>query len=457
VLVVNMIPKAMSFEDHQDSEPMLAVNPVNPLQIAGSAFTPDPGGGDLAPIYVSTDGGNTWVLNSIVPSASPDSDTADITVAFGASSTLYAGIIRRPIVNDRTRLNILSTKDFVGVKKMKVLVDRTGEGVDQPFVQALTVAVGGGNGKDRVFVGSNDFNAPGGRTATVDLSTNAAAAKPAFKTVRVEGRATSGQDGPSVRPAIHGDGTVYAVLHAWRTFDPATGSRTADIVVVRDDNAGASRFTDLSDPGDGGAGVRVVQNSKFNFDDFLGAERTGGAVSIGVDPTNSSVVYVAWADDQPAGYTIHLRRSTDRGQTWSSNDLRTIAKATNPALAVNSSGKVAFLYQQLAGIGSAQRWRTHVQRSSDGLNWQDTLLADVPANSPPKQFDPFIGDYCHVLAVRNDFYGIFSANNLPDRANFPNGVVYQRNHDFGTKSLFDVDGHTPVAVSIDPFFFKLTE
>src|SRR5258705_361868 len=84
-IIVNMIPKALSFETNQDSEPTIAVNPANPLQIAASAFTPDPGGGNLAPIYVSTDGGNTWVLNSIVPSdAASGSATADITVAFSA-------------------------------------------------------------------------------------------------------------------------------------------------------------------------------------------------------------------------------------------------------------------------------------------------------------------------------------------------------------------------------------
>src|SRR5271168_3411234 len=121
VLIVNMIPKSLSSETNQDSEPTLAVNPANPLQIAASAFTPDPGGGNLAPIYVSTDGGNTWVLNSIVPSDSASgSMTADITVAFsGSSNVLYAGIIRLPIVNNTTRLNILSTKDFLSSTKMK--------------------------------------------------------------------------------------------------------------------------------------------------------------------------------------------------------------------------------------------------------------------------------------------------------------------------------------------------
>src|ERR1700674_64928 len=86
VLIVNMIPKSLSGEDHQDSEPSLAVNPSNPLQIAASAFTPDPSEGPRAPIYVSTDGGNTWTLNSIVPSTVADgSVTGDITVAFGTS------------------------------------------------------------------------------------------------------------------------------------------------------------------------------------------------------------------------------------------------------------------------------------------------------------------------------------------------------------------------------------
>ena len=57
VLVVNMIPKSLSGEEHQDSEPTIAVNPANPRQIAASAFTPDPAEGPRAPIYASIDGG----------------------------------------------------------------------------------------------------------------------------------------------------------------------------------------------------------------------------------------------------------------------------------------------------------------------------------------------------------------------------------------------------------------
>src|SRR5712692_2826026 len=85
VKVVNMIPNSRSNETVQDSEPNLAVNPANPFQIAGSAFTPDPMGGPNAPIYISTDGGNTWSLRMVVPGNSPAGGTGDISVGFATT------------------------------------------------------------------------------------------------------------------------------------------------------------------------------------------------------------------------------------------------------------------------------------------------------------------------------------------------------------------------------------
>src|SRR5262249_19694945 len=153
-----------SGEINQDSEPSLAVNPANPAQIAATAFTPNPAGFGNAPIYVSTDAGNTWVLNAIVPS---DRMTADITVGFGRTSgTLYAGIIRTPLEiaggEPTPRLNILRSAAFTGATPMKVLKNRRGAGVDQPFVEATTGTTGATAGKDLVFVGDNDFNQPSG-------------------------------------------------------------------------------------------------------------------------------------------------------------------------------------------------------------------------------------------------------------------------------------------------------
>jgi hypothetical protein len=486
VMVVNIVPQALSGERNHDSEPSLAVNPANPMQMAASAFTPNPAGVGDAPIYVSNDGGQTWLLNAIVPS---DRMTADITLRFSdTTNTLYAGIIRTPIRFDpggqaHPRLNILRTKNFLGPAKMTVLVDRTGAGVDQPYIQAATMASGAGAGKDVVFVGDNDFNQPGGRSATIDFSGDAAATRPAFKSVSIDTRTPAGgADAPSIRPAIHADGTVYgAFLH--QVGGTTFSNLQYDVIVVRDDHfgTGANPFTALQDPGDNRAGRRVVQNRVIPFlpdprtDDPgpLGQERIGSHITIAVDPRpgQSATAYIAWADRVGASdYTIHLRRSTDRGLTWSPNDLLTITNALNPALAVNSDGKVGFLYQQLTGpftpgvVTAANRWVTHLRRSTDSINWDDIVFATVPANVPSARDPvtgrlrlPYLGDYIHMQAVGRDFYGIFAANNTPDPANFPNGVVYQRNHDFSTHRLLDTDSTTPVDISIDPFFFKVTE
>lgn len=447
VKVVNMIPKSLSGETNQDSEPFLAVDNQVTRRMAGSAFTPNPfGTSGNAPIYVSTNNGNTWQLCMIVPSHG-SLGTRDITIATSnVGLRLFGGILRSP---GSLLLNILRTNDFTScTTTMTVLESRSN--IDQPFVQAATV-----DNNDRIYVGNNDFNAPNGRTATVDVSTDGGTT---FDSVRIETRNTIGQNGPSIRPAISNDGTVYAAYFGWRSFNNSIA--TSDVVVVRDDNgaAGVNPFQDLTDPSDGQAGRIVVHDVTIPWSNAptLGFERIGSTLSIAVHPTNSSIVYVAWADRVGNGdiYTIHVRRSVDRGVTWS-NDLRAITDATCCALAVASNGTAGFLYQQYAQKGNSYRWITHLELSDDAFNTiNDITLANVPGNSPARQFLPYIGDYNFMLTVGDEFRGIFSANNTPDLDNFPNGVKYQRFADFTAKTLSDSSGN-PVAVSIDPFYFRV--
>jgi hypothetical protein len=191
-----MIPRVLSGESNQDAEPNIAVNPENPLEIVGSAFTPSPTGGALAPIFVSTDGGATWTLRNVVP-GNGSLGTGDISIGFAAAGgVLYAGTL-----NGTTgRLNILRGTSAGSTAAMATLVDRAKE--DQPWVVAGSIVASGAR-RDRVFIGNNNFNQPVGRTATVDVSLDAAtAAAPAGFTPRqVERRTTSGQNGPPVRLA----------------------------------------------------------------------------------------------------------------------------------------------------------------------------------------------------------------------------------------------------------------
>jgi hypothetical protein len=456
-VVINMISNSLSGETNQDSEPHLTVNPANPAQIVATAFGPNPHGLSFGGVYVSDDGGNTWNVNPIVPSdVGSATGTLDITTCFGGDGkALYAGILRDPTFN----LEFLRTNS--PTVPMTVLASRPN--ADQPFTHATTVTSGPDSGKDRVYIGENDFNAQP-MSATLDETMDGNVAAPAFTSVRVEKRATSGQNGPQIRPASHPDGTVYAAYYGWRSVMGDFKLNTlvitsADLVVVRDDNwgTGPNPFTALVDTGDGKAGLRLAQNISFPFMRFgtpaTGQQRIGGSISIAVDPGNSSVVWLAWGDQQSGTFlTLHVRRSTDRGKTWS-KDLLVVSNACNAALAITKNGVVGLLCQELL---AASQWVTSLRFTSDGTHWSTLVLSQAPAGTPTKTFDPYLGDYDHMVATGNDFYGIFSANNAPDLSQFPLGVKYQRNADFTTKTLLDVDNKTPVPVSIDPFFFQVT-
>jgi hypothetical protein len=58
-------------------------------------------------------------------------------------------------------------------------------------------------------------------------------------------------------------------------------------------------------------------------------------------------------------------------------------------------------------------------------------------------------------AVGTEFVGVFSAANIPDRANFPSGVTFQRNADFNNRRLLRLDNVRAILPSIDPYFFRI--
>lgn len=448
-----MIQASLSGEVNHDTEPNLAVNPANVQQIAGTAFSPDPMGGSQGPVYISVNEGNNWNEPDLLPT-----QTLDQTIRFaGNSNRLYAGYI-----DTSYNMRIARKEDVTAAGLMNILFTKTEYVYDQPYIFASSVMRGSAANQDRVYVGGNDtsLNATTGKTSSIIQSMDAGIAAPVFTQVIIEKRATPAapypQDGPQVRMAIHIDGTIYALFYGWRT--DALPPVTADVVLVRDDNWGnsASPYSALIDP-DTIAGKKIAASINFNWNYLVGSQRTAGDLSVAVDPRNSSTVYVAWAELLASVYTLHLVSSTDRGVNWSV-DLLTITNATHPCLAVNSQGRIGFLYQQIIGTGATQRWETHFRSSIDGVAWDDLLLCSA-LNAGSSGAGP-LGDYAHIMAAGKNFYGIFSADNTPDLANFPPApatVIYNRNHNYITKTLLANDGVTTVQNSVDPFFFKIEE
>lgn len=473
--LVNMVPNSRSAETSQDAEPTITVDPNNFHHMAGSAFTWDnlTGGPMLtatAPIYVSTDSGNTWTMSLIVPSqVGLGFPTGDITLSFSSTpsgavahptSWLYGGILRSTPTG--RPMTALRAQDPFSTTLMTVLDTRTGN-VDQPHTLAKTA----GGGKDKLYIGfNNGFGnfpcpppvAPNGRSSTLDVTQDAAAGAPALALDVIDARNSTCQDGFAQVTAAHHDGTVYAAfIHDW-SAPPTFAGGTPRLVVVRDDNwgSGASPFTVLKDPSDGVAG-RFVTPGLTLASGSMGQNRLGASnVSIAVDPANSDRVYVAWGDSNGFNSeTIHVRRSINRGKDWS-DDLLTVPSAMNPEVAINDIGIVGVLFQGVTG----GKWETRLSLSNNldatTFDTPGTLLASQDASTPSRTFSPYIGDYASLVAAGSSFVGMFSASNFPDKANFMTGVTYQREVNWTTHKLFTDATHTvQVAPSIDPFFFEI--
>ena len=457
--VIDIMPNGQSGESAQDAETNLAVDPQNTSHIVASAFTrnPDLTVSNVAPIYVSTNGGTGWGFETIVPST--NGSTGDISLAFATRGHhLYTGILDD---GSFLRQKILRTADPFTATTMTVLIDHSGDQRDQPFPSAVTTTVSGSD-VDRVYHGFNFFQqriALGGtsRTAATEFSLDAATAAPpaGFTTLVVEAVNTFQQNMPATRFAVHSGGVIYGVFYRWT--GTATPSAVCDVIVVRDDAfaTGAAPFTALTSGTPAVAGNAVGTGRTVPaFPASLGQNRlVASNLSIAVSPVSAATVYVAWADsDATSFYTLHVRRSTDSGATWS-GDLLTLANATNPALAVNSDGVLGFAYQQLTGTGATRRWKTHIQRSTDtGTSWySDIILADVPNSAGTV----FMGDYQDLVTVGRSFYGVFPALNTPNLANFPQGVTFLRNVNFTTNQVRDLANTANVTASIDPFFYKI--
>lgn len=435
--LVNVTPQLQSGQTSMDSEASVTVNPANPSQAALTAFTPGTTG--VAPLYLSTDEGDNWGLNPCMPGGN---QTGDSSLRFaGADSTLYAAILRA----DNSNLNILRS-GFPPAGVMTTLVSRTG--ADQPWVEAAWAGDGVGGTVDRVYVTTN------GPRARLDfsLSARSAPAPAGFGTpLTIDARA--GSNRPSIRTSVHRAGVVYGLYVHVRP------SGTSDIVLVRDDNWGSNNFADLTDASDGVAGRLVATGVTIPaVGTLLGTAWVSSRLAVAVDPRDHGRVYVAWCDGAATAsspFTLHVRRSDDSGQTWTS-DLRTVTNVTNPGLGVNVRGTVGLLYQRLMSPTSGNRWETHFELSDDhGATIRSNLtLADVADLGGTSRT---LGDYANLVSVGKNFYGGFCAFNAPIAANFPNGVTYLRNADWPTQRLLANDGVTTVTPSIDAFFLRWRE
>ena len=440
--IVNAIPNDHSNETNSDSEPNIAVNPDNPLEITLTAFTPPDSGDINSPLYVSSDGGENFSFFFDVPG----DGSLDQTISMvSTSNDLFMATIRS---DNQSPLNfdVDSADNPTAGVTLPTLTNV--QHVDQPWVHAITVPNGPDAGKVRTYIGFGDTTT--NYSAAVQVCQDAQASSPSFTKVELETRSPE-RNGYHIRPVPHLDGTVYAGYQSWLSTS-SSGAVTMNMVVARDDNWGNNSFGDLKDPSDSKAG-RIVAKVTINEASNLGGNRADNGFDLQVDPNDSDVVYISWIDDSgPNPFTLRVRRSLNRGVDWS-DDLLTVSNAAIATMAINSQSTVALTYLELV----SGNWQTHFRTTTDGTTWDDLVLAQTASISG------FIGDYMRMISVGPHFYGVFPANNTPNPADFfpsggPDGggtFRFQRNT--SGNNLVGTDGHTVVSASLDPFFFKVQE
>ncbi|MEP6621727.1 MAG: hypothetical protein ABJE47_20540 [bacterium] len=507
IRVVNMIPRSLSHEHEENSEPSVTVNPVDPSFVVGTAYTIYTNNYcDKAhsPAFVSSDSGETWSLLCVLPTPSTlltqkRSPALDMTVRFSGDGTaLYAGFMMVDQSNDTTLLGtdahivgylapvpnslapVFSRATLgAGVPIASPLLLR--RSVDQPFLATAP------NPSRAIAIGADDdymLNFSTCYSGSVYYSldvwpVNGVAGAGQINPYCVAFRPSAGRT-PAVRTAIASDGYVYAVF-----YRPIGNGNIVDVVVARNDppilTLGLA-FQGLKDRGslllgsksdsskklgcvqrDSLPGFRVKPCALYptptssNFSNFGNERRIRSELSIAVSPTNPAQLYIAWADSVPgsvAHLTLHFARSPDHGASWTIVPFA-VDSATNPALAVAADGAVGILYQHLASLNGEARWEVCFALSTDGLASRPacTKLADTPALTPAVEAQPYLGDYLTLESRGRNFFGIFSASNDLSHSTFwP---------DFGVQRLYGADKvpvdlqGKPVPISIDPYFVRV--
>ncbi|MEU4116797.1 Ig-like domain-containing protein [Kitasatospora sp. NPDC028055] len=424
-------------------EPSIAINPANPQQIAITRFGPKPGSrwDNAAQLLYSTNGGTSWTPESAIPVPPGVPGTSggpcDQTIDYGRNGTLYgtflncnngANVVVTGSTTDPTKASSWAWNNPTPTTTQ--LTTGTHPFNDQPWL--ITNPDTGTPTQDNVYVGYQDFNAPG-TTASPHDRVNVArnhASPVDFPTANDVG-VGSGALNDSINGGLRlaGDprnGAVYALYQQGGSNmvsqpQPVTirinrstdGGRTWDLGNPRSPSTPPTTATD-------GVTVASVSSDQGGQGFKFGGVNAllGGIHHAAVDPTSGDV-FVAYGVDVSGTNQIRLRRLTDNGANdltiGSEVNVSTSTNAALPSVAVLSDGTVGVLYLTSDGnnTNGFPIFTAHLARSFDhGATFTDFSLRTytTPMGTPGAPTERLFGDYEQLKAVGTTFYGAFVGN-----------------------------------------------
>lgn len=411
------------------SEPSIAVNPNNPNEIDISAFTGSFSGGGNAPLWHSTDGGNTWSLDNSVTNP-PGQNTGcpcDQSYDYDNSNTLFGTVLINDIFTGDTTDPTSTTAwqwplDGSGNALPANQFAQNNGNADQPWLLVNKDPTNAN--QDDVYTAYDDFGgSPNERVAVSQGNT------PPNTTHDVQVGTSGGNINPGLRLAS--DPRTGAEYALWQQSPGggAGGSQNINYMLNRSTDGGTTWSLNGSSSGITVANADSTQpRPKFGTTNAL----LGGVDHVAVDP-NLGFVYVVYGnrDSGTGNNRLSIARLQDDG-TGNLNVVMTSfvtgqVQAALPSVAVAQNGAVGVLYDTFDGFSSVQDptnlghffpiYTAHLAVSHDqGQTFNDTTLETFlsPATSTnPNDRQRVLGDYQEMKAVGNTFYGAFTGNGVP--------------------------------------------
>lgn len=443
-----------------DTEPSIAVNPSNPLEIAVVSFSGGWGPGNNGPVWRSTDGGATWSRALILPQPNAASSaTGDQKIAFDAAGNLYVAELALGLTPPRLFVyrGPASAPLTVGSVYGSTNDDQPHLDVDRFSTSAFL---------NRLYSPWLDF-AQSPERSTVANSTSGGATL-----TSVAAGDNSAFANRTSRMAVGPDGKAYLIYKKRQgTAGAAAGFENAQFTVARSDDGGVT-WTAL---GASGVSVHSAATVQTFFTTSFGNPAKGKVARarssdawIAVDPSDGDVYAAYVSRDSASGFgQIFVARSTDSGSTW--NSTRVTDNTHNcayPEIAVADNGAIGVLYIDYDDSGAATLFRHRLARSFDNAGtWSDQILQSMDPAPMANAASGFLwGDYEGLTALGHTFYGVFTGASIgrtttqldpiffKESATPPEGDFYVR--DWTDTSASGDDGAEP---STHPVFYTTSD
>lgn len=429
---VNIATDATDPANSADTEPSIAVNPTNPLDIAVVAFSGNWSATTAAPVWRSSDGGLTWRRVAQIPQPVAGSNgPGDQKLAFDNAGRLHVAELG---VNTGGVLADFVYRQTGAVDAL--LTPGAAYGDDQPHLDIDRSAAGPCSG--RLYSPWLNFGVARPRS-TVSNSANRGV------TLADVGAGDNGTfPNRTSRVAIAPNGRVYLIYKTREgglTAEP-NAFENAHFRVNRSDDCGAT-WTGLGAAGvsvHGAGAVQTFFTNQFGAPPRPVARARSSDAWIAADPGDGDV-YAAYVQRDGSGFgQVFVARSTDQGVTWTT---RRVTSGTHhsayPEIAVAANGAVGVLYVDFEDNGSVTTFRHRFARSFDnGGTWNDQILQSMNPATLSNAASGFLwGDYEGLTAEGNTFYGVFTGQST-GRTTLQFDPVFFRTSAFATPPTLHV-------------------